>query len=268
MVLQFLMRIFLPLHPIPQIGSARYRAMRTLAGGLGKLSAGDVGGASDILMCRFKSLQQEAIDGNDSAARWLELIPHCDTGMSLSGEDEELTHDLEAREPKRRRLLTGRGQGFGRSASTLGVGAGGRDLTSETDGHRGTVPTNLPAGAGAPARSRGGEAGRGSARRRARSGSCAGSVGAPAQSGSAGGASQSVPPASTLPVDGEPLAAGEGLPAGRPQLSARWAQLRDQFPKKPGENAQQWKRRIHRVGGRPGGSARAVLRPSPPPGNR
>ena len=65
MVLQFLTRIFLPLHPIPQFGSARYRELRTLAGSLDKLSAGDVGGASDIFMCRFKSLQRQAIDGND-----------------------------------------------------------------------------------------------------------------------------------------------------------------------------------------------------------
>jgi len=109
MVLQFLTRIFLPLHPIRQVGTARYREMRTLAEGMDKLLAGDVGGACDIFMCRFKSLQQQAIDGNDSVARWFELIPHRDTGMSLSVEDEELTHDLEAREAKRRRLLVDRG---------------------------------------------------------------------------------------------------------------------------------------------------------------
>jgi len=58
------------------------------------------------------------------------------------------------------------------------------------------------------------------------------------------------------------------LPAGQQQLSARWADLREQFPKKPGENAKQWKRRIHRAGARPGGPAGAVLRPPPPPARR
>jgi len=155
--------------------------------------------------------------------------------------------------------ITGRAaiNGFSRSASSLGASAGGRDPTSETDARRGTAQTDLPAGARAPTWSPGAEPSRGSARGRARSASPAGSVGAPARPAGVGGASRSASPAPTLSVDGVPLAAGEGLPAGQPQ-----------FPKKPGENARQWKRRIHRTGARPGGSARAVLRPPPPPGNR
>ena len=69
---------------LPSSGSSMnlrtQREMRTLAEALDAILAGDLAGAGDLLMQRFRALEMATVDGNWDMARHLELIP--DTAVS------------------------------------------------------------------------------------------------------------------------------------------------------------------------------------------
>jgi len=103
----FLLRAFLPAHPITKLGHQRYREIRTLSEAIDHIMRGDLSKASDVLVARLKSNQRSVSDGHDRVGRWFEVIPGKDDGTSISLHDEGVAASIEAAEIKRRKLLDG-----------------------------------------------------------------------------------------------------------------------------------------------------------------
>ena len=86
--MQFLIRAFLPAHPISKIGQQRYRVLGTECEAIDNILRGDLAAATDVLIGRIKAIQRSVVDGHDRAGRWFEIIPGRDNGTSLSLTDE------------------------------------------------------------------------------------------------------------------------------------------------------------------------------------
>ena len=118
--LRYLMSVYLPTHPIRQIGEENYRNLRTLAEAMDLILRGHHLETLDLLMQRFKASTLAIKDGNWSSARWLELIPIDSDGAALSHDEVELVRAVEAGELKLEDLvarLKSRGKGHASSAT-------------------------------------------------------------------------------------------------------------------------------------------------------
>eukprot|EP00959_Pyramimonas_sp_CCMP1952_P298536 6244597-Pyramimonas_sp.AAC.1 len=67
-VLRFLLSVYLPQHPVKEIGGEIYRELRTIAEALDLLLQGRTAAVADILAQRFKAIQVAVGDGSWSAA--------------------------------------------------------------------------------------------------------------------------------------------------------------------------------------------------------
>jgi len=101
----FLLRSFLPQHPVKGIGQQRYREVRTICEATDKILRGDLAGATDTLIARFKSIQRTIQDGHDRIGRWFEILPGRDDGTSISLSDEAVATGIESQEARRAKLL-------------------------------------------------------------------------------------------------------------------------------------------------------------------
>ena len=105
-VLRFLLSVYLPQHPVREIGAEIYREMRTLAEALDLLLQGRTAAVADILAQRFKAIQVAVNDGDWSAAKWLELIPPRDQPLALRNEEEEMIRSIQHGELKLEELAS------------------------------------------------------------------------------------------------------------------------------------------------------------------
>ena len=106
---QFLIRAFLPSHPISKIGQQRYRELRTEGEAIDTILRGDLAAATDVLIGRITAVQRSVVAGHDRVGRWFEIIPGRDDGTSISLTDETVAAGIEAAEAKRAKLLSGAG---------------------------------------------------------------------------------------------------------------------------------------------------------------
>jgi len=105
-VLRFLLSVYLPQHPVREIGAEIYREMRTLAEAMDLLLQGRTAAVADILAQRFKAIQVAVNDGDWSAAKWLELIPPRDQPLALRNEEEEMIRSIQHGELKLEELAS------------------------------------------------------------------------------------------------------------------------------------------------------------------
>ena len=75
------------------------------------LMAGKVAQGLDILMSRFKAIQQSTLDGDEAVSKCFEMTPPDSKGSSLAREDQEYVEGIHAREAKRLKLLHDAGVG-------------------------------------------------------------------------------------------------------------------------------------------------------------
>ena len=105
-VLRFLLAVYLPQHPVKEIGGEIYRELRTIAEALDLLLQGRTAAVADILAQRFKAIQVAVGDGSWSAAKWLELIPPRDQPLALRNEEEEMIRSIQHGELKLEELAS------------------------------------------------------------------------------------------------------------------------------------------------------------------
>ncbi|CAK0846241.1 unnamed protein product [Prorocentrum cordatum] len=105
-VLRFLLSVYLPQHPVKEIGGEIYRELRTIAEALDLLLQGRTAAVADILAQRFKAIQVAVGDGSWSAAKWLELIPPRDQPLALRNEEEEMIRSIQHGELKLEELAS------------------------------------------------------------------------------------------------------------------------------------------------------------------
>eukprot|EP00435_Cladocopium_sp_Y103_P062830 s37_g24.t1 len=87
------------------ISQDKYRELRTIATAVDLMVEGRTTQAGDVLVQRFKSLLMALRDGSDTAAKWLELLPHdVMASMSSAGEDF-LARSMAVEEAKSHELL-------------------------------------------------------------------------------------------------------------------------------------------------------------------
>ncbi|CAK0829305.1 unnamed protein product [Prorocentrum cordatum] len=99
-VLRWLLTVYLPQHPVREIGVPARRDLWAFAEALDLLQ-GRSAAVADLLAQRFKALQVALHDGNWSGAKWLELTPPRDEPTALRGEEaEELIRGIQAGELK------------------------------------------------------------------------------------------------------------------------------------------------------------------------
>ena len=98
--LRYLLTIYLPQHPVREIGVQTYRELRTLAEAVDLLMQGKAAHACDLIVQRLKALQVATTDGSWAAAKWLELIPPRDEPTAIRSEEEELIRGIQLGEMK------------------------------------------------------------------------------------------------------------------------------------------------------------------------
>ncbi|CAK0814337.1 unnamed protein product, partial [Prorocentrum cordatum] len=98
--LRYLLTIYLPQHPVKEIGVQTYREPRTLAEAVDLLMQGKAAHACDLIVQRLKALQVATTDGSWAAAKWLELIPPRDEPTAIRSEEEELIRSIQLGEMK------------------------------------------------------------------------------------------------------------------------------------------------------------------------
>ncbi|CAK0898088.1 unnamed protein product, partial [Prorocentrum cordatum] len=98
--LRYLLTIYLPQHPVKEIGAQTYRELRTLAEAVDLLMQGKAAHACDLIVQRLKALQVATTDGSWAAAKWLELIPPRDEPTAIRSEEEELIRSIQLGEMK------------------------------------------------------------------------------------------------------------------------------------------------------------------------
>ncbi|CAK0900380.1 unnamed protein product [Prorocentrum cordatum] len=129
--LKFLLRVLKPAHPIREIGEDRYRELRTLAESADLIVSGKPIHALDFIFCRVKAIQKTIRDGHSRTAKWFELIPPDNGGLSLSVEDEELVAGIEAAEAGRAGVLNVMsGAAIGGEVAALTLGQWKADIAS------------------------------------------------------------------------------------------------------------------------------------------
>ncbi|CAK0805394.1 unnamed protein product, partial [Prorocentrum cordatum] len=98
--LRYLLTIYLPQHPVKEIGVQTHRELRTLAEAVDLLMQGKAAHACDLIVQRLKALQVATTDGSWAAAKWLELIPPRDEPTAIRREEEELIRSIQLGEMK------------------------------------------------------------------------------------------------------------------------------------------------------------------------
>ncbi|CAK0822340.1 unnamed protein product [Prorocentrum cordatum] len=98
--LRYLLTIYLPQHPVKEIGVQTYRELRTLAEAVDLLMQGKAAHACDLIVQRLKALLVATTDGSWAAAKWLELIPPRDEPTAIRSEEEELIRSIQLGEMK------------------------------------------------------------------------------------------------------------------------------------------------------------------------
>ena len=78
----YLTSIFHGAYPVREVGQRDSRELRTLAEALDALAAGSLPAVGDLLMQRFKALEQKVIDGDWGTASRLELLPERQVGLT------------------------------------------------------------------------------------------------------------------------------------------------------------------------------------------
>ncbi|CAK0902497.1 unnamed protein product, partial [Prorocentrum cordatum] len=91
--LRYLLTIYLPQHPVKEIGVQTCRVLRTQAVDL--LMQGKTAHACDLIVQRLEALQVATTDGSWAAARWLVLIPPRDDPTAICSEEEELIRGIQ-----------------------------------------------------------------------------------------------------------------------------------------------------------------------------
>ncbi|CAK0900771.1 unnamed protein product [Prorocentrum cordatum] len=133
LALKFLLQVLKPAHPIREIGEDRYRELRTLAESADLIVSGKPIHALDFIFSRIKAVQNTIRDGHSRTAKWFELTPPDNGGLSLSVEDEELAAGIEAAEVRMAQLLGrlgGRGVGQERGEAERAAEAGRAEALS------------------------------------------------------------------------------------------------------------------------------------------
>jgi hypothetical protein len=91
----YLISVFHGAHPPDKVGVRESRELRTLAEALDSLGRGDLPALGDVLIQRFKSVQQKAVTGSWATGSMLELIPETDVGLTSQEEMHAATkHQL------------------------------------------------------------------------------------------------------------------------------------------------------------------------------
>ena len=98
--LRYLITIYLPQHPVREIGVQTYHELRALAEAVDLLMQGKAAHACDLIVQRLKALQVATTDGSWAAAKWLELIPPRDEPTAIRSEEEELIRGIQLGEMK------------------------------------------------------------------------------------------------------------------------------------------------------------------------
>ncbi|CAK0795636.1 unnamed protein product, partial [Prorocentrum cordatum] len=93
--LRYLLTVYLPQHPVKEIGVQTYRVLRTLAEAVDLLMQGKVAHACDLIVQRLRALQVATTDGSWAAARWLVLIPPRNDPTVICSEEEELIRSIQ-----------------------------------------------------------------------------------------------------------------------------------------------------------------------------
>ncbi|CAK0793322.1 unnamed protein product, partial [Prorocentrum cordatum] len=93
--LRYLLTIYLPQHPVKEIGVQTCRELRTLAEAVDLLMQGKAAHACDLIV-----LQVATTDGSWAAAKWLELIPPRDEPTAIRSEEQELIRSIQLGEMK------------------------------------------------------------------------------------------------------------------------------------------------------------------------
>ena len=100
LALRYLLTIYLPQHPVREIGVQTYRELRTLAEAVDLLVQGKTAHACDLIVQRLKAVQVATTDGSWAAAKWLELIPPRDEPTAIRSEEEGLIRSIQLGEMK------------------------------------------------------------------------------------------------------------------------------------------------------------------------
>ncbi|CAK0895307.1 unnamed protein product, partial [Prorocentrum cordatum] len=85
--LRYLLTVYLPQHPVKEIGVQTHRVLRTLAEAVDLLMQGKVAHACDLIVQRLRALQVATTDGSWAAARWLVLIPPRNDPTAICSEE-------------------------------------------------------------------------------------------------------------------------------------------------------------------------------------
>ena len=85
-VMGYLTSVFHGQFPKDRVGLRTSREMATIATALDAISAGKLPQVADVLMQRFKALEQSVQDGGWDTAQHLELIPRAASGLASSHE--------------------------------------------------------------------------------------------------------------------------------------------------------------------------------------
>ncbi|CAK0901953.1 unnamed protein product [Prorocentrum cordatum] len=93
--LRYLLKVYLPQHPVKEIGVQTHRVFRTLAEAVDLLMQGKVAHACDLIVQRLRALQVATTDGSWAAARWLVLIPPRSDPTAICSEEEELIRSIQ-----------------------------------------------------------------------------------------------------------------------------------------------------------------------------
>ena len=100
----YLQAILFGKHPVEKVGPRNAKELRTIAEGLDHLASGRLPELADLLMQRFKALEQAVHDGHWTLASHLELVE--DVGTTLAGPEEQ--RDAARSEMAQHRLLEAR----------------------------------------------------------------------------------------------------------------------------------------------------------------
>ena len=85
-VVSYLNSVFHGRHPPGEVGPRTTRELRHVAECLDAIGAGNLTMVADMLMQRFKALEQSVTDKNWNMARHLEVLPLQDVGLTTQGE--------------------------------------------------------------------------------------------------------------------------------------------------------------------------------------
>ena len=87
------------------MGEDWYCELRTLCESADMIVTGKPIHALGYIFCRIMALQKTMRDGHSRTAKWFDLIPPDNGGLSLSVEDEEVVAGIEAAEVRMAQLL-------------------------------------------------------------------------------------------------------------------------------------------------------------------